>query len=399
MGSLVEPLTLHVAGPDEYLKVHLRDGNVEHVKGPASIWNDPIKQVKIQQLKALSIDTNEAIVVYRQAAIDTNSSEIHRHIFRGPMLYFPTGLEWLHDFSWHGTTPESFNRPVQVKLPGVLRFQKLRLTPDQTYFDVPNVRTRDDALITVKVMAFLQIEDIAVMLDATHDPISDVINSLNADVIDFAGSRSFEQFKADLEMLNSLDAYPNLVSRAKLIGYNLSKVVFRGYSTSPKLQEMHDESIQKRTELVLEKETQEQEQDLKDFKLERDSARAERLADFKLRRAQERQVIEKERMEHQEAVQDVRARAMRQRDLLAHHQALEIEAANHAQKLSNQRDEHACAAEHYATLKQLGVDLSRYLAVVARGERQHVIEVNNSSADSAAPQLHIHSRDGSEKQD
>ena len=40
--------------------------------------------------------------------------------------------------------------------------------------DVPEVRTRDDALITVKVMLFYELVDVEVMLSSTNDPIAEV---------------------------------------------------------------------------------------------------------------------------------------------------------------------------------------------------------------------------------
>ena len=82
--------------------------------------------------------------------------------------------------AWRG--PKNPNR----KLPRALQFKKLRIIPDQMYFDVSDVRTADDALLEVKLMVFFELIDIERMLDQTHDPIADFINALSADVIDFA---------------------------------------------------------------------------------------------------------------------------------------------------------------------------------------------------------------------
>ena len=41
--------------------------------------------------------------------------------------------------------------------------------------------------------------------------------------------------------LNSLDHYSQLISLSKRIGYEISKVVFRGYHTSSQLQRLHDQ--------------------------------------------------------------------------------------------------------------------------------------------------------------
>jgi hypothetical protein len=52
--------------------------------------------------------------------------------------------------------------------------------------------------------------------------------------------------------LNDLSTYAKLVERAEKIGYEITKVVFRGYFASPRLQQMHDTSINARTKLKLE---------------------------------------------------------------------------------------------------------------------------------------------------
>lgn len=49
-----------------------------------------------------------------------------------------------------------------------------------------------------------------------------------------------------------MNIYSKLVTRANKIGFDISKVVFRGYFASPKLQLMHDKSMQTRTQLQLE---------------------------------------------------------------------------------------------------------------------------------------------------
>merc|ERR1719373_461118 len=51
------------------------------------------------------------------------------------------------------------------------------------------------------------------------------------------------------------------------IGYSLDKVVFRGYAAPDVLQRMHDKAIEKRTALTLQKETEEEEQRMADYKL------------------------------------------------------------------------------------------------------------------------------------
>merc|ERR1712232_373540 len=130
--------------------------------------------------------------------------------------------------------------------------------------------TKDDALVTVKVMIFYRIKDIDMMLKETHDPIADFINSVTSDVIEFVSQKSFEEFKAASEKLNNLDVYQQLTTRAKGIGFEVTKVVFRGYVAPDRLQKMHDDAIERRTKLALDREHEDQAQLLLDLQLDRE---------------------------------------------------------------------------------------------------------------------------------
>ncbi|MFQ3241837.1 MAG: hypothetical protein ACI9JZ_001526 [Lentimonas sp.] len=73
-----------------------------------------------------------------------------------------------------------------------------------------------------------------------------------------------------------------LLERAQRIGYEINKVVYRGYVANDKLQAMHDQAIEARTRLALAAETE---------------APAQQLADLKQVRELERQVGLREQAE------------------------------------------------------------------------------------------------------
>ena len=62
---------------------------------------------------------------------------------------------------------------------------------------------------------------------------------------------SYEEFLETASGLNDLKNFPQLTERCSLIGYSVSKVVFRGYYAHDKLQNMHDVMIKKRNELQM----------------------------------------------------------------------------------------------------------------------------------------------------
>merc|ERR1711959_736288 len=204
------------------------------------------------------------------------STKVTRSLVTGPCLHVPQNAsEWTHEFSWHGSTTTGVDE-VNRKVRNALKFKKLRTCPDQTYYDVENVRTKDDALLTIKLMIFFRLNDIERMLQETHDPVADFVNAVSSDVIEFVSGKSFEEFKASTEEMNNLGVYTQLTSRAKGIGYEVTKVVFRGYGAPQRLQKMHDDAIEKRTKLVLDRETEEQEQHLEDLRLQRQEERLQK---------------------------------------------------------------------------------------------------------------------------
>lgn len=91
-------------------------------------------------------------------------NQIERKIIKGPVVHMPKSNEWIHKFSWHGADPKDSTK----KIPNGLMFKKLRLISDQMYYDVPNVRTKDDAVVVVQLMIFFKIIDIDRVLDNTR---------------------------------------------------------------------------------------------------------------------------------------------------------------------------------------------------------------------------------------
>lgn len=377
-GQTVQPLESAMASPEQFLAIDYKDGRTEHRRGPVVAWLDPIEMAGIRVLPLMKLDANEAIVVYRPTA-----TAVHRRIERGPALFMPAPDEWLHQFSWHGADPKDHRR----KQPAALRFEKLRVIPDQMYYDVESVRTADDALLTVKLMVFFELDAIERMLDQTHDPIADFINAATADVIDFAATEPFERFKEKTEKLNLLETYPQLVKRAAIIGYRITKVVYRGYQASPTLQTMHDDAIEARTKLRLEAETEQQAQDLADMKQTREAERE-----------RERQTIEEARVTHQNRLTTVAAesklrleRVQKQQDMeltrAAAEQDLDLRKRSHDLELAQRRADNAEQLAFLQGIGGLNVDVTRYLVA----QYQHpdkVIRIDNG----AESQLHLHER-------
>ena len=105
LGRIVQPLKRYSAAPGEYLVVHYQDGRIDHVRGPAALWFDPVEHAAVDVQPCLVVDSHEAIVVYRR-----EQANVVRRVEHGPALFMPTADEWLHEFRWHGADPK---RPDQ----------------------------------------------------------------------------------------------------------------------------------------------------------------------------------------------------------------------------------------------------------------------------------------------
>jgi hypothetical protein len=354
-GKTFQKVSHYVAHPGEFLIVRFRDGQQEHLPGPAEVWFDPRVHLSVTKQEALQVAAKEAVVVYSREA---EGKPVSRRVIHGPTLFVPAPGEWLHTFTWHGSDGGSVG---ESKVAKGLVFQKLWLMPDQMYHDVPEVRTADDAVLTIKLMIFFELADVERMLDTTHDPIGDFVNAATSDVVDFTGRRSFERFKQETGELNDLAAYRQLAARAAQTGYRITKVVYRGYTAPDRLQAMHDQAIEARTKLELDRATEQQAQELEDFRL---NAQLQRAAKRRTEQATEVDAELELTRKRQEAEREQTRRAAE----------LQLEMKRQAEERTRQ---------HLGALKEMGVDLTAFLT---QGRADRVIELRGGGANGA----HIH---------
>jgi len=362
-------LRRHVATDGQFLVVHAASGESRVHPGPTTEWEHPIQHERVDVFEALQIGTNEAIVVYSKVWPDVLRSIVH-----GPTAYVPqTADDWVHEFCWHGSDQEAARLGLNRKRAGALRFKKLRLVPDQLYFDVEKVRTKNDALLTVKVMIFYELLDPERMVDHTHDPVSDLINTLTADVIELTSSMLFEEFRAGTDRLNRLETYPTLTAAASRIGFKVTRVVFRGYEASEKLQMMHDAAIEERTGMRLTQEKEAQEQELMDFRQDKEQRRT-------AKEREEEGLAKQHEVAMAELAEDAKLRA----DQKEHEQRVALTSQSDDAKLSSREKEMRAMEKHYEALASLGVDLTQHL-----GQKVDRIIRLEGSGISTPPQLHI----------
>ncbi|KAK7106737.1 uncharacterized protein [Littorina saxatilis] len=330
------------ASSDQYLVVQENDGTVYHEPGPCTLFHNPLIYDTLSVEDTIKLDANHVIVVYKRRA----DSSVERRLVEGPAVFVPQAVEWLHEFVWHGTDPANKTRLV----PGLRKFTQLTVIPDHFYYNVREVRTNDDTMITVKVMIFYVITDILKMLDTTHDPIADIINALCADVITFTSKLSYMQFVEQTNKLSAMDTYPQLTQRTQRVGLRVDKVVYRGYHASDQMQAMQNQAIESRTRLRLDGEMEDMQQKLTALKLNSEDARADLKKKMVGRRQQHEQCLDKMRQEH-----DLKQSQLR------HAQDMELLSHKTAVRLDHEKDEDKRKLEFLTQLSALKVDVTDYL--------------------------------------
>lgn len=338
----LQRLTHYTASAHEYLRIMDNDGYVTHKQGPCEMFHNPLEHRSIQVLPADVTDANHVFVVYKKL----KDNSVERRIVCGPTIFMPQAEEWLHEFKWHGPDPNEIGRMIPQKDV----FTKMLIVPSRFYYNVRDVRTVDDTMLSVKLIIFYEFVDVLKMLENTHDPISDMINAVCADVIGFAGRQKLNDFLKNAPSLNDVDVYPQLMQRAMNTGIHISKVVYRGYHADSKLQQLQDRTIESRTRMRVESELHEQELRLKDYKLNMEQDRLKLQQD-----------VQQCKLEHSQKMEAIKKSHDLQLIRLVHD--ANVEKASAETKLNLEMDMLAKKKElsHFSDLKKLNVDLTQYL--------------------------------------
>lgn len=244
-----------IAGPNEYLVVKLVDGTVNHLRGPVTLYENPVFHTSIEVRKAYSLTSaSECIVVSREIRLNTSEktlvsdSRIERVLIRGPYLYFPMVGDTVISFDWHGTPANSSNYNI---VPSAEKFTILNTASRQWKVDfpfLPPIGTQKQKYTetkpgTLQLSFNFHIHDVDVMLDNTRDVIGDLYDAIVIDLTDIQTSikprsisiESDDQSSSSWMMrtFSSVSSFPNLQARSQVIGVAIDGVSYRGYDRNP----------------------------------------------------------------------------------------------------------------------------------------------------------------------
>merc|ERR1719197_1634278 len=267
------------------------------------------------------------------------------------------------------------------------------------YLSVRDVRTIDDANLTVHLMLFYELQSIETMLDSTNDMIGDFVNAASADTMTFASRLTYETFLQETAELSKIANFPILASRMEQTGTCLLKVVYRGYGASQQLQDMHDQAISRRTKLRLEADAAREEQEKRAMELrcrQERSAQEQQLEASSMRHKLEvarLQATQERELADEEHARELRCEAEREKAELASERAKHEAALLREKELDEVHKERLKAESEaelhkYEGMQKVGVDLTSYLVALAAARPDHNIKLD-SSGGTAPPTIHL----------
>jgi hypothetical protein len=251
--STIAFLDKKVAEKNEYLVVVMTDGNIDHIRGPVTMYENPVyhRSITVQQAYPL-VSSTECIVVNREihdhvvdkVGMQLQSNRIERVIIRGPNLYFPLVGDSIVNFIWHGSNPLSGDLSISA---GVQKFTVLTTSARQWKVDIPFMMSQKGSNLPglLQLTFCFNISDVNLMLDNTSDVIGDLYDALVVDLADIQNSplsvsgeeegrvrRDEEVSGGVIRLFSSINSLPHMTGRARVIGVTLESVSYRGFELS-----------------------------------------------------------------------------------------------------------------------------------------------------------------------
>lgn len=278
LNSTIRFLTRRKAESHQYLKVSHRDGRIEHISGPAVLYENPAyhdavrvedgirlcshtecvvtfassleitaKKVTARnkgsdgsdsstidsiQKSSTSRDLKEKKPITRNSSTPFNASNHHlsqneRRIIYGPTLFIPEPSEYVQTFTWLNHTPS---------------LQILR-TSNSTSFDV-TIPTSDGFTFDTSLVLSYTITSIDRLISNKTDPIQQLYNGVCYDSQTLGDGIPSKLLKSNKESiiskLSQMDTYPSLIQACNECGMKVDRIQVTSMSFCPSLRTQID---------------------------------------------------------------------------------------------------------------------------------------------------------------
>lgn len=240
--STIRFLTRHKAEVHQYLVVKHRDGRVEHIRGPAEIYENPAFHDSVSVQDGTFLSSSDFIVVQKYGSeieskhissnecieITSNLHEIH-----GPKLFIPSPSDYVHEFSW--------SKVDGIKLiPAAMKFNTLcdSVYPMDVTLKVP-LSNNNHIALALHVESKILKASVEKLLEH-KDPIARMHQALQADgqiLGDMLTLQSVKEWKQTemSNIFNNVESYTELNKAAKQSGMQIKSVCLTSHTLSSEL--------------------------------------------------------------------------------------------------------------------------------------------------------------------
>lgn len=230
--SNVHFLTRHIANRDQYLVVSHRNGETEHIKGPRSMFQNPVTHISIRVVDCLYLESvAHKLVVYtenqRQRAVTAQGDGIEfvekggqegieQSIITGPKRFMPEVNQTVHTFKWE----KSFN---------VLD------TSEQQWALNADVVSSDSINATATLVLSVAFESVEKLL-LSKVPFEELRNALNADLSAYGSKLTWDGMQGTFrDDVRKKDTLAQFYERANIIGVEVRNVLLKNLEADAKV--------------------------------------------------------------------------------------------------------------------------------------------------------------------
>ena len=382
--STIKFLDRRMATASEYIVVCMRDGEVQHLKGPAVVYENPVRHQNVQVKPCLQLMTPQNCVVVSSSATtattattrtntgsksdiaartrspypnssDTNANTIaqNRRVVVGPCQYIPTVDETPLEFSWTETSTLLTGSREDAKK--CAPFVILPLMTQQFEVQVAAV-TRDTLKSRVSLALSWQIHRVEVTANC-EDPVAQLWQALELDATAIAAPHTAEELhNLGVAPFTLLRDYVHTRATAEAIGVQLASINCRELLKPTVMRE-------RLTNMAKSHNSHQTKLDA--------ATRANELADAEVQ-------AQLERTNQTERLEEARFEAAKRRE---HHEhellrtklsnQLSLSTEARGAQVAAAREENAVLVEFLGSLTHLGVDLTTFLTSSAAKDMAH----------------------------
>jgi len=348
--STIRFLYHHQASRGQYLKVQHRDGTIEHVVGPVSMYQNPTLHKDIDVLNGFNLATeDDCLVVYGSDENNDKGLAEDRRVIYGPQFVTPSNQETVHVFDWSGL--EGYASSFQVLKTNKIELWKIELP----------LKTLEGPIVNVNLAISYKIETIDKCLDIA-DPIAHIQAAIFCDA-----NRGDISMSDVSRVAGNVSTYQTFDEAMRTCGFHVLKMHVTNVSWPQSLVEKHQKEKQESERQSKASARLQQEMDLTKLEFEKKRGEAEEQATLdKIQSQLDTEISEQSRHVLQASVENEVLLSQMRQDA----------------KVAALKQENETRLEYLQGLHEMGVDLTKVLCAevssarspfrVDSGKEQHV---------------------------